>query len=272
MGADDRRSRHAHHQDHHRRGRSCRAAITSSSASSSREPVQARIGKSACDQCRYCTEFCPRFLLGYAVEPHQVMRSLAFTATGAEYWNQMGRALLLLRPLHALRLPRGTFPKEACDDVQGRDARREHQVDRPGADVKPHPMHDGRRVPIKIADAETATSEHTTVPRRGRTSTVDTARGSSCRSNKAPARRTQPLVKKGDASRPASRSARSPTRPSARSSTRPSPRTVAEVTEQPHHPDEASMNEKSIGLIELSSIAAGFEVADTMLKAGNVRS
>jgi microcompartment protein CcmL/EutN len=32
-----------------------------------------------------------------------------------------------------------------------------------------------------------------------------------------------------------------------------------------------NMPEKSIGLIELSSIAAGFEVADTMLKAGNVR-
>ncbi|MBI4663828.1 MAG: BMC domain-containing protein [Verrucomicrobia bacterium] len=31
------------------------------------------------------------------------------------------------------------------------------------------------------------------------------------------------------------------------------------------------MNEKSIGLIELSSIAAGFQVADAMLKAGNVR-
>src|SRR3974390_121251 len=31
------------------------------------------------------------------------------------------------------------------------------------------------------------------------------------------------------------------------------------------------MLEKSIGLIELSSIAAGFLVADTMLKAGNVR-
>ena len=31
------------------------------------------------------------------------------------------------------------------------------------------------------------------------------------------------------------------------------------------------MAEKSIGLIELSSIAAGFLVADTMLKAGNVR-
>lgn len=31
------------------------------------------------------------------------------------------------------------------------------------------------------------------------------------------------------------------------------------------------MNEKSVGMIELSSIAAGFLVADTMLKAGNVR-
>jgi len=31
------------------------------------------------------------------------------------------------------------------------------------------------------------------------------------------------------------------------------------------------MPEKSIGLIELSSVASGFEVADTMLKAGNVR-
>lgn len=31
------------------------------------------------------------------------------------------------------------------------------------------------------------------------------------------------------------------------------------------------MSDKSIGLIELSSVAAGFAVADTMLKAGNVR-
>jgi microcompartment protein CcmL/EutN len=31
------------------------------------------------------------------------------------------------------------------------------------------------------------------------------------------------------------------------------------------------MNEKSIGMIELSSVAAGFQVADSMLKAGNVR-
>ena len=31
------------------------------------------------------------------------------------------------------------------------------------------------------------------------------------------------------------------------------------------------MNERSLGLIELSSVASGFQAADTMLKAGNVR-
>ena len=31
------------------------------------------------------------------------------------------------------------------------------------------------------------------------------------------------------------------------------------------------MSEKSVGMIELSSVAAGFQVADAMLKAGNVR-
>ena len=46
------------------------------------------IGKSACDQCSYCTEFCPRYLLGYEVQPHKVMRSLGFTLTGGDIWNQ----------------------------------------------------------------------------------------------------------------------------------------------------------------------------------------
>ncbi|UCG15909.1 MAG: SLBB domain-containing protein [Phycisphaerales bacterium] len=38
----------------------------------------ARIGASACDQCSFCTEFCPRYLLGHPIEPHKTMRSLCF--------------------------------------------------------------------------------------------------------------------------------------------------------------------------------------------------
>ena len=38
----------------------------------------ARIGRSACDQCSFCTELCPRNLLGHPIEPHRAMRSLGF--------------------------------------------------------------------------------------------------------------------------------------------------------------------------------------------------
>lgn len=33
--------------------------------------------RSACIQCSYCTELCPRYQLGHAIEPHRVMRTLA---------------------------------------------------------------------------------------------------------------------------------------------------------------------------------------------------
>lgn len=34
-----------------------------------------RIARAACDQCTFCTELCPRYLLNHPVEPHRVMRS-----------------------------------------------------------------------------------------------------------------------------------------------------------------------------------------------------
>ncbi|MBI4666601.1 MAG: 4Fe-4S dicluster domain-containing protein [Nitrospinae bacterium] len=36
--------------------------------------TEIRIGKSACEACRYCTDFCPRYLLGHKLEPHKIMR------------------------------------------------------------------------------------------------------------------------------------------------------------------------------------------------------
>lgn len=41
-----------------------------------------RIGRSACDQCSFCTELCPRYLLGHPIEPHRAMRSLQFNLVG----------------------------------------------------------------------------------------------------------------------------------------------------------------------------------------------
>ncbi len=42
----------------------------------------ATIGASCCDQCTFCTFFCPRYLLGHPIEPHKAMRSLGFTLMG----------------------------------------------------------------------------------------------------------------------------------------------------------------------------------------------
>jgi Na+-translocating ferredoxin:NAD+ oxidoreductase RnfC subunit len=110
--------------------------------------VQAKIGKSACDQCRYCTEYCPRFLLGYAVEPHQVMRSLAFTATGAEYWNQWAAMCCSCGLCTLFACPEELYPKEACDDSRAEMRRMNVKWTGPMT-VKPHAMRDGRHVPIK---------------------------------------------------------------------------------------------------------------------------
>ncbi len=41
-----------------------------------------KIGRSACDQCSFCTELCPRWLLGHPIEPHRAMRSLEFNLVG----------------------------------------------------------------------------------------------------------------------------------------------------------------------------------------------
>jgi len=105
------------------------------------------IGKSACDQCSYCTEFCPRYLLGYEVVPHKVMRSLGFTMTGAEIWNQSAELCCGCGLCTLYACPEDLYPKEACD--QGKHDRRAAGLkfvqQRP---VEVHPMKEYRRVPL----------------------------------------------------------------------------------------------------------------------------
>ncbi|WDP90305.1 MAG: 4Fe-4S dicluster domain-containing protein [Desulfobacter sp.] len=42
-------------------------------------PEQAkRLNKATCEQCRMCTDLCPRFLIGHGMEPHKMMRVLNY--------------------------------------------------------------------------------------------------------------------------------------------------------------------------------------------------
>jgi Na+-translocating ferredoxin:NAD+ oxidoreductase RnfC subunit len=106
-----------------------------------------RIGRSACDQCRFCTEFCPRFLLGHPIEPHRAMQSLGF-ATGVD---AMVATLYCcecnLCSLYAC--PEDLDPKNVC--VQAKPLARERGLTYKGdpASITPHPLAEFRRVPMR---------------------------------------------------------------------------------------------------------------------------
>ncbi|NLP11007.1 NADH dehydrogenase subunit [bacterium] len=111
--------------------------------------IMDRIGHSACDQCSYCTELCPRYLLGYDVQPHLVMRSLGFTSMGTALWNK--HALLCCQcgicTLYAC--PEGLHPREACLRSMT-DLRTKGEGKWQGSDqVSVHRIKDSRRVPVK---------------------------------------------------------------------------------------------------------------------------
>jgi len=107
-----------------------------------------RIGKSACDQCSYCTELCPRYVLGYDVQPHKVMRSLGFTTTGEEFWNQYASLCCACGLCTLYACPESLFPKEACD--RSKLAMKKSGVEWSGRrEVIPHPMYEGRRTPLR---------------------------------------------------------------------------------------------------------------------------
>lgn len=47
-----------------------------------RKPIEhdVKIARSACEGCRFCTDMCPRFLLGHTLEPHAIMGAVAYQA------------------------------------------------------------------------------------------------------------------------------------------------------------------------------------------------
>ena len=110
----------------------------------------ARIGKSACDQCSYCTELCPRYLLGYDVQPHKVMRGLGFTLTGSKIWNEFALLCCSCGICTLYACPEALYPREACEQgIEDLKAIGKNKWEG-STEVRVHPMKDARRVPLKL--------------------------------------------------------------------------------------------------------------------------
>jgi len=107
-----------------------------------------RIARSACDQCRFCTEMCPRYLLGHPIEPHRAMAAVGFTGSHER---------LIAGTLHCCECnlcslyacPESLDPKNVC--VAAKPLARELKLGWSGdpATVRPHPLNRERRTPMR---------------------------------------------------------------------------------------------------------------------------
>jgi Na+-translocating ferredoxin:NAD+ oxidoreductase RnfC subunit len=108
-----------------------------------------KIGQSACDQCTYCTEFCPRYLLGYQIEPHKVMRSLGFAGEKDDFWGKYALNCCECNLCSLYACPEDLDPKQACVRSKTNITLRSLQYEPPTGDLAAHPMQAHRKVSIK---------------------------------------------------------------------------------------------------------------------------
>ncbi len=69
-----------------------------------------KIGKSACDQCVFCTALCPRYLLGHPIQPHKSMRTLMFTPIGESVPEMHAMACCECNLCTLISCPEGLYP------------------------------------------------------------------------------------------------------------------------------------------------------------------
>jgi len=108
----------------------------------------ARIGASACDQCSFCTELCPRYLLGHPIEPHKAMRSLVYSQNGEA--NVIGTQFCCECNLCSMiSCPEDLDPKNVCAQNKARILSEGNRWE-VAADPQRAEMHmDNRRMPLK---------------------------------------------------------------------------------------------------------------------------
>lgn len=108
------------------------------------------IGKSACDQCSFCTELCPRYLLGHPIQPHKAMRSLVFHRSGAsEQWLEPHTLYCCQCNLCSfVSCPEGLYPSQVCINKRKEAIAAKCTYE---GDVAqgPHPLAEYRKIPSK---------------------------------------------------------------------------------------------------------------------------
>ncbi len=109
----------------------------------------AKIGRAACDQCTFCTELCPRYLLGHPIEPHKAMRSLGFNRIGEA--NVIGTFFCCECNLCSYySCPEDLDPRNVCVENKRRLMREKRRWENPPFDPARPKLHmENRKAPMK---------------------------------------------------------------------------------------------------------------------------
>lgn len=105
-----------------------------------------KIGQSACDQCNYCTDFCPRYLLGYEIMPAKVMRSLGFAGEKDDFWGKFAVNCCECNLCSLFACPEDLDPKQACVRSKRNLNLRKIEYTPPERALSVHPMQAHRKV------------------------------------------------------------------------------------------------------------------------------
>lgn len=118
--------------------------------SQSRE-TYTRIGHGQCDQCSLCTELCPRYIMGYPIEPHRVMRTLLMTGEAKQRGSLWAQYCCECNVCSLIACPEMLDPKNIC--VDAKQVLRENKLGRSDEELEVlfrdlHPSRKGREIPI----------------------------------------------------------------------------------------------------------------------------
>ena len=110
-----------------------------------------RIGHGQCDQCSLCTELCPRYIMGYPIEPHRVMRTLQMTGEAKQRGSLWAQYCCECNVCSLIACPEMLDPKNIC--VDAKQVLRENEMGRTDDELEVlfrdiHPVRKGREIPI----------------------------------------------------------------------------------------------------------------------------
>ncbi len=111
---------------------------------------ETRRARAACCQCRMCTDLCPRFNLGHAIQPHLAMRALLSEGLSEPPASHISAAWLccLCGVCEAHACTQGLSPRKIFEDLRGKLSAAGVKNPHGRQDCQPHDFARLRRVPV----------------------------------------------------------------------------------------------------------------------------